>query len=244
MATFVTGDIHGSIDIGRLTANHWPEGQRLRRCDYLVICGDFGLVWSPEPPWEDRYFLGWLNDQPWTTLFIDGNHENHDLLDGFEVSTWHGGNVHRIPGYENIIHLMRGQVFDMGSDGTWFCMGGGWTRDAAFRTPGDGWWPREIPDAREYNEARSNLDRVGWSVDYVFTHECPRSRRRLAMHDWYCEEFDPVDSLSTFLDEVDGRLDAQRLRRWYSGHYHSERLLGDDKHVLLFRQIVPLGATP
>ena len=111
--SYVTGDIHGSIDIGKLTPERWPEGQRLFRCDLLLICGDFGLIWSEEPSVEDRYFLGWLNAQPWTTVFVDGNHENHDLLDAVPVSTWHGGKVHVLPRYENIVHLMRGQVFDI-----------------------------------------------------------------------------------------------------------------------------------
>jgi hypothetical protein len=44
MAVFVTGDIHGWLDIGKLTPDRWPEGTKLRRSDLLVICGDFGLV--------------------------------------------------------------------------------------------------------------------------------------------------------------------------------------------------------
>ncbi len=241
--SYVTGDIHGSIDIGKLTPERWPEGQRLFRCDLLLICGDFGLIWSEEPSVEDRYFLGWLNAQPWTTVFVDGNHENHDLLDALPVSTWHGGKVHVLPRYENIVHLMRGQVFDMGVLGMWFTMGGAWTRDSSWRIPGDGWWPRELPSDEEYEEARRNLDRVGWSVDYVITHECPRLRRHAAMPDWYCEEFDPADKLSIFLDEVDERIDQERLKRWYSGHYHADITLGDEKHVMLYRQIIPFGRT-
>lgn len=244
MATYVTGDIHGGIGIGRLTPDRWRLGQSLRRCDYLLICGDFGLVWEENTSLENRYFLDWLNNQPWTTLFIDGNHENHDLLDSYPVSTWHGGKVHVLPGYPNLIHLMRGQVFDMARDGLWFTMGGGLTRDSIWRIPGEGWWPREMPSDEEYDEARASLDAVGWSVDYVFTHECPRTLRRFAMYDWYLEEFDPADKLSTFLDEVNGRLDHARLKRWYSGHYHCDLPLGDERHVMLYHQIVPLGAGP
>lgn len=242
MATYVTGDIHGVIDIGKLTPEHWPFGQSLHRCDYLLIVGDFGLLWSDPPSLEERYFLSWLDGQPWTTLFVDGNHENHDLLDSLPVTQWHGGNVHVVPGYPHIIHLMRGQVFDMGRNGTWFTMGGARTRDASFRLAGDGWWPRELPSAEEYAEARANLDEAGWSVDYVITHECPRSRRRFAMYDWYCPEFDPADELSIFLDEVDARVDKARLKRWYSGHYHADVTLGDEQHRMLFRSIIPLGA--
>lgn len=244
MAVFVTGDTHGSFGMGRLSRRLWQRGLRLHRCDYVVICGDFGLVWSDPPSFEDRFFLRWLDVQAYTTLFIDGNHENHDLLDALPVEDWHGGKVHRLPHYPNIRHLMRGQVFDMGHDGLWFTFGGARTRDAAWRTPGDGWWPRELPSEEECAEARANLERVSWSVDYVFTHECPRSRRRAAMPGWYCEEFDPPDICSTFLDEVDERLDQRRLKRWYSGHYHDDILLGDDRHAQLFNSVVRLGGLP
>ena len=244
MAVFVTGDLHGCLGMSKLMADNWPEGQRLHRCDYLVVCGDFGLVWSERPSYDERYFLRWLNDQSFTTLFVDGNHENHDLLDGLEVRCWHGGKVHVLPEYPHVMHLMRGQVFEMARDGRWFTFGGARTRDARWRKEGVGWWPRELPSEAECDEARRNLDAVGWSVDYVFTHECPRGRRREAMRDWYCEEFDPPDICSTFLQEVDERLDAGRLRCWYSGHYHEDRLLGDELHAQLFRQVVRLGELP
>lgn len=244
MAVYVTGDVHGALGMYKLLPDAWPEGQGLRRCDYLMICGDFGFVSSARPLYETRYFLRWLNDQPFTTLFVDGNHEDHDLLDSLPVSQWHGGKVHIVPGHPHVMHLMRGQVYEMGRDGRWFTFGGARTRDAIWRKQGEGWWARELPSEEECAEARANLDAVGWSVDYVFTHECPRGRRRAAMPDWYCEEFDPPDICSTFLQEVDERLDYARLKRWYSGHYHDDHLLGDEQHVQLFRQVVPLGSLP
>ena len=43
---FVTGDIHASLDIAKLTPEQWPLGNELTRDDYLVISGDFGAVWG------------------------------------------------------------------------------------------------------------------------------------------------------------------------------------------------------
>ena len=108
MAVYVTGDIHGWLDIGKLTPDRWPQGEKLRKSDFLVICGDFGLVWTNPPTLEEKFFLDWLDNRPWTTLFIDGNHENYDLLDSFPTCTWRGGRVSRIPGTKHIIHLLRG----------------------------------------------------------------------------------------------------------------------------------------
>lgn len=98
--------------------------------------GDFGLVWNDGK--EDLYWRKWLADRNFTTLFIDGNHENFDLLKRYEVVEWHGGKVQFIN--DSIIHLMRGQVYEIDRK-TIFTMGGGTSIDKQFRKPGKSWWP-------------------------------------------------------------------------------------------------------
>ena len=50
---FVTGDMHA--DPGRFSMENFPEQKEMTRNDYMVICGDFGLLWdcllytSPSP---------------------------------------------------------------------------------------------------------------------------------------------------------------------------------------------------
>ena len=43
---YVTGDIHADIDISKLSGKYFPEGKTLTKSDYVIICGDFGLVWD------------------------------------------------------------------------------------------------------------------------------------------------------------------------------------------------------
>jgi len=72
---FITGDTHGDFD--RFTSRNWPIGKTLTKDDYVIICGDFGGVWNyPGHKSYDQqeYNLNWLNDKPFTTLFVDGNH--------------------------------------------------------------------------------------------------------------------------------------------------------------------------
>ena len=164
MAVFVTGDIHGWLDIGKLTPDRWPQGTKLRRSDLLVICGDFGLIWNNPITLEEKFFIDWLDSRPWTTLFVDGNHENYDLLDTFPITTWHGGKVAVLPGTKNVIHLLRGQVYEMGSYGRWFCMGGAPSHDISSRVAGVSWWPREVPSEQEMDEGWANLERVNFQV--------------------------------------------------------------------------------
>ena len=59
----------------------------MTKTDYMVICGDFGGVWNAdrravrESPAE-KDALDWLDEKPFTTLFVPGNHENYDRLTG------------------------------------------------------------------------------------------------------------------------------------------------------------------
>ena len=46
---------------------------------------------------------------------------------------------------------------------------------AAFRVNHRSWWREELPSESEYAEARANLDRAGWTVDYLLTHCGPTS---------------------------------------------------------------------
>ena len=88
---FVTGDTHGEHDIHKLNTIGFPEQKGLTRDDYVIICGDFGVVWNDDAC--DRYWLEWLENKPWTTLWIDGNHENFDLLRKYPKEQWNGGMV-------------------------------------------------------------------------------------------------------------------------------------------------------
>lgn len=104
MSVYATGDCHGTFR--RFGRKYFPERANMSRDDFVIICGDFGGLWESSE--EENYWLDWLNDKPWTTLWVDGNHENFTLLSEFPLEMWHGGMVHRIR--PNILHLMRGHV--------------------------------------------------------------------------------------------------------------------------------------
>lgn len=115
---YITGDIHG--DPRRLSMECFPEQKEMTKDDYVIICGDFGLVWDQTENKNEKYWLNWLQNKPFTTLFVDGNHENHNRLDAMPVSEWNGGKVHFVQ--PNVIHLMRGQVFALQGQ-TYFTFG-------------------------------------------------------------------------------------------------------------------------
>ena len=205
------------------------------RSDYAVVTGDFGGVWDDSP--REAYWLNWLEEKPFTTLFVDGNHENFDRLGELPVHQWQGGKVHYVR--PHVLHLMRGQIFDIGGS-TWFAMGGAASHDiqdgildpalpdferrywvlrrmnARFRVLGYSWWPEEMPSGAEYAEAEANLERAGWRVDHILTHCAPSGI--LPQID---RGYRP-DALTDFLETVRQRC---RFSAWYLGHYHREMAL-------------------
>lgn len=244
---FVTGDTHS--DFKRFGTKHFPEQKSMNRSDYVIICGDFGGVWDDSP--EERHWLDWLENKPFTTLFVDGNHENFDQLNALPVQEWHGGKVHEVR--PHILHLMRGQVFTI--DGhTFFTMGGAASHDIqggildpaspsfqkeyarkrrarqTFRVKGVSWWEQELPSKEEYAEAVRNLERVGYAADYIMTHCAPTGIQQTLNPDLV------PDSLTDFLESLHAKAD---YHSWFFGHYHDNRAV-DERHILLWEQIVPV----
>lgn len=237
---FVTGDTHIPIDISKLSSNHFPEGKNLTKDDYVIILGDFGLLWSCEnrdwsyPKYNPNdkywstseiYWRKWLEEKPWTTLFIDGNHENFNRLNSYPITEWNSGKVHKIS--DSIIHLMRGQVFTI-DDKTFFTFGGAQSHDRGTvtgtedRDRGIIWWDEELASQNEIDEALENLDKYDFKVDYILTHCLPIEMiPRLG--------FNGYDRTSSFLGEVKYRTN---YREWYCGHYHVDHCIGENITIM------------
>ena len=194
---FVTGDVHRDDIYDRLNSHFynnvlWEGGQDE---NFVIVCGDFGVIWNWRGPDDtEKYDLKWLEKKPFTTLFVDGNHENHARLNEFPVEEWNGGKIHRIS--PHVIHLMRGQVFTICGK-KFFTMGGARCHDIKdgvlvpgrddelikeygrdpfrlFRIEGRSiWYDLELPNEEEYNEARENLKKHDYKVDYIITHCAP-----------------------------------------------------------------------
>lgn len=79
---YITGDTHIPIDIHKLSTSNFGEQKVLTKEDVVIICGDFGGVWDNSK--EEMYWRKWLDDKSFTTLFVDGNHENFPLLYKFD----------------------------------------------------------------------------------------------------------------------------------------------------------------
>lgn len=226
---YLTGDTHGTIEIGKLSrANLAVERVEPGEGDFVIILGDFGLVFAPDgQSAEERWWLKWLDEKPWTTLFVDGNHENFARLNALPEEEWRGGRVHRVS--ESVLHLMRGQVFEI--DGrSFFTIGGAASHDRQFRKEGRSWWPEELPSEEELARADAALDGCGRRVDYVLTHCAPT-----LVQGRINPTFLP-DRLTEYLQHV---RDTTAFHRWYFGHYHVDREY-DDGFCALYDCVLPI----
>ncbi len=220
---YVTGDMHG--DLTRLS----PAALRpLKKGDTLLVCGDFGFVWDGSPAEQKR--LDKIGRRPYTVAFLDGRHENFDLLARYPVTEWHGGRAQVISG--NLVHLLRGEIYELEGE-SYFVFGGGESEDREFRIPGVSWWPQETPTEEELQRALANLQARDNRVDYVLTHvptltAAARLNPRLA-----------VDGVSLFLGGIEQTVSC---KRWFFGSLHRDQVISEKRRAV-FEQVVSVADT-
>jgi len=212
---FITGDTHG--DFTKFSSKNFPQGKDLTKQDYMIIAGDFGGIWDVNvSKATENYNLNWLNSKPWTTLFVDGNHENHNRLDVLPVISKFDDQVGQVR--DSIFHLKRGRVYII--DGMkFFIFGGGYSIDKARRIPQVHWWPQEMPSYREYMLGLQNLSLHENKVDYIITHTCSKSKfqEMSQVFDMIHKEADEENQIREYFDNIQSTVD---FKKWYCGHFH------------------------
>ena len=246
---YITGDCHQNFE--RFNASIFPEQEEMTKEDYVIICGDFGGVWSKDAESnEETMLLDWLDCKSYTTLFVDGNHENFDRLNSYPVEEWHGGKVHKIR--PSVIHLMRGQIFEI-DERSFFTFGGATSHDISggilepddpdfkkkrkelnagvlpYRINHVSWWEQELPTEAEMEEGIQNLAAHDNTVDFIVTHCCSSSTQVLLGGGLY-----KSDLLTKYLEEI---RQTVKFRKWFFGHYHDNRNVNAEE-ILLYEQII------
>lgn len=225
MSIYITGDVHATIDIQKI--KDWELNYAPTSNDILIICGDFGGIWFGNE--KDDIELDWWADRQFTTLFVDGNHENHDALNNYEVVELYGGRAHRIR--HNLFHLMRGEIYTI-ENKKFFAFGGAQSTDRQYRTPYISWWPNELPNKAEIDYAIENLDKNNWEVDYIITH-CIDSKLL-----YQIDKSFQTDNLTDFLSFIKYEKNL-KYKKHYFGHYHIDADL-TDKDIALYNNILEI----
>lgn len=191
-----------------------------------------------------------LENKSFTTLFVDGNHENFDRLYSYPVEEWNGGKIHKIR--PSVIHLMRGQVFLIAGKKI-FTFGGAKCHDISggilevddpdfykkrselernwksYRVNHFSWWKEELPTEKEMEEGRRNLEANGNSVDFIVSHCCASSTQVLIGGGMYKRDY-----LNEYFEELRRKV---RFKKWFFGHYH-DNMNVNTQEILIYEQII------
>ena len=246
---YITGDSHQ--DFERFNIDVFPEQKEMTKDDCVIICGDFGGVWNRnEESSREAKLMDWLENRPFTTLFVDGNHENFDRLYAYPVEKWHGGKVHKIR--PSVIHLMRGQVFEIDGKSI-FAFGGASSHDIAggilepddpdfkkkkkkldqgwypYRVNHVSWWKQELPSEEEMQEGIENLAAHDNKVDFIVTHCCASSTQNLLGGGLY-----KTDILTEYHEKI---RQNTSFKKWFFGHYHDNRNVNIEE-ILIYEQMI------
>ncbi len=218
---YVTGDTHG--DYSRFRD---PAVKKLRRGDTLIICGDFGFFWDGSR--KEKSIIKKIIGKGYTVAFLDGCHENFDILESFPITEWNGGKARVID--KKLVHLMRGQVYTIEGKKI-FTFGGGHSQDFDFRRSSDNWWKREKPSHEEIIEAIDNLKRHDNTVDYVITHEPPVSLKD-------CLNVDVLQRLEVhaLFEDI---IKTCSYQKWFFGKCHIDKHI-PIKFFAVFNNVIPL----
>ena len=228
---YLTGDIHG----GKRLPDRLKDCNYLTEKDILIVLGDFGLIFAPEQTEEEDYWLRWLANKPWKTLFLDGNHENHVRLNEYPEVICYGSAAREI--IENkIYYLERGNVYTI-EDKKIFIMGGATSIDSYLRTMYVDWWPEENISSADMTNAYFNLERCNFKVDYVLTHAAPEDIAEIVLKNGLnvTNIYDDPNAkaLSVILSDI-------KFKKWYFGHYHIDYKV-NNLFQCLYTSIIKLG---
>lgn len=159
------GDIHGNMEHADWLFDHAVDN----KVDVIIACGDFGY-W-PHYGWGKRFINSverMARKNGIKFYWVDGNHENHDLLD--ELVEENGADAPIAMGSEWLNYIPRGCVFTIGSKKI-MGYGGAYSWDWKHRELGISYWKQEL--INDYKVAELPEQKV----DILVTHEAPLGKQ-------------------------------------------------------------------
>ena len=226
---YLTGDKHG--DFRRVAT--FCDTVESKQSDILVIMGEAGINYFGGG--RDRTLKRLLRELPITLFCIHGNHEQRPERLGYKEVPWRGGVTYAEPEFPNLLFAKDGEIYAL-DDKRCLVIGGAYSVDKPFRlAEGWGWWPDEQPSLEIKERVEARLAAEGWIVDIVFSHTCPLKYEPIEVFMDGINQAAVDKSTEQWLDTIEDKLD---YRRWYCGHYHTDKII--DKLRFLFNDFIEL----
>lgn len=222
---YVMSDTHG--DVSRFRT---PAVRRLKKTDTLIVLGDFGFLWNDSD--AEKRALKKLGKVRYQLLFLDGSHENFDLLAQYPEVNFAGGTAQQLG--KRLYRLRRGELYTI-EEHTLLAFGGGESLDREIRQENHTWWKQELPTAEDFARCDASLEACGHEVDFILTHDGPArllSFLKLNRDSVFYEE----NALELYLNGV---MQNTRYKMWCFGRYHLDQNLGPAANAV-YRKVLPL----
>lgn len=223
---FFVGDVHGSIELKKLSNKNFPLARELTKDDIVCITGDAGFMWDNSN--ETKYWDDWAEDRPFTIITCFGNHENYNAIRALPTEEWCGGIIRKVR--PHVMYLENGEIFNICGQ-TIFVQGGAASIDKAYRKEGKSWWSQEIPSREEFEHAAQNLEKFNFNVDIIVSHTAPNSM--INKIDRFYPQYDDV---TNFLDKF--IISQVNYKDWFCGHFHIDRSFSNEHFHFLYNDII------
>ena len=233
---FVTGDTHG--DIRRFRPKNFPEGVPLNKEDLVFQLGDFGVIWNDARAKEEKYWMDWLIEKPWTTIVILGNHEGYDRIFKLPETELFGAKCWEYKNENGSVYFVKAGEIMAIDNKTFLCVRGATSIDKMYRIEGRDYWDQETLSREEEEHTLNNLDKIGWKVDYLLTHTCPNTVIQAFLDSPSSPKFN--DPVSKFLEFIVNKLE---FKVNLFGHFHTSRVFIDgasDNFICFYEKIINL----
>ena len=196
--------------MSKLNTRHF-KCDGLTKEDILVIMGDAGFVWCNGP--TEHFWLDFLDNKPWTTFCVLGNHENYDMIEQFPTTTFGGEEVYQVS--KSVFYAKTGRIYDLcgkkclvinGADSHDIFVDG-----KRYHTPHVSWWEQEQITEEDIEVAKANLQKYNNTVDFVFSHTGGQEVCNFL-------GFKPTISDNRLTRILDGVI----YKKAFCGHYHKD----------------------
>lgn len=221
---YVTGDIHGDI-----TRFKNRKIKRLKKSDTLIVCGDFGFVYDDSE--QEKKALKWLSKRRYNIVFVDGAHDNTELLQNYELCDFAGAPARRIN--DRVYLLLRGEVYNI-EDKKIFAFGSGLSESYNIITDIVSSNAGSLPTSKETENGIKNLEKVANEVDYIVTYDAPISAKT------YIGETTNNNGLNSYLEEI---YKLANFKCWYFGRYHKDKAV-TRLFKAMYEDVVPMYELP
>lgn len=212
------GDIHGEVEHAEFI---FAEAKK-QGCTHIIACGDFGY-WV-HSVWGRKFVNGvaqLAKKNNIKFLWVDGNHENHDILQGLVEK--HGDHAPINTPNEWVRWIPRGCRFQIG-DNIFMGYGGAYSVDWKRRTEGESWWRGELINPYHIDAVSDD------QVDILVTHEAP-----LGKEISYKDEIPVSVAQRALVTELAQKVNPSQV---VCGHHHTREewyINGDTKVDVLGR---------